>query len=164
MLNIEACKTLIFATRHERKSIFTRFKGPENLPKTKKIRCKIDAQKSRENRRQNGSQNEGKCVQKSIWSRHWAPISGFWRLLELCKNMMNFWCVSGGQKIEKNNPRSAEEAPWRPWPRTGHPIFEDSGPQGGAFSRASTLYQGTKEKSLLEKRKVGYFEKEIRLF
>ena len=41
MLNIEACKTLIFATRHERKSIFTRFKGPENLPKTKKYDAKL---------------------------------------------------------------------------------------------------------------------------
>ena len=40
----------------------------------------------------------------------------------------------------------------------------DLGPRGGAFSRASTLYQGTKDKRLLEKGKVGKFEKETRLF
>ena len=41
MLKIEACKTLIFATRHERKSIFTRFKGPENYRKPSKYDAKL---------------------------------------------------------------------------------------------------------------------------
>ena len=47
MLNIEACKTLIFATRHEGKSIFTRLKGPEYLPKTVKYDAKLMLKKVR---------------------------------------------------------------------------------------------------------------------
>ena len=120
-----------------------------------KIRCKTDAQKSRKNRRQNGSQNEGKCVQKSIWSRHWAPNSRFWRLLELCKNMMNFWCVSGGLQIEESCPEmrpggANSTAARRQW--VGSVC---SGPLGG-HARDQKL--GTRNK------KLGFSEKETRLF
>ena len=70
-----------------------------------KNRCKIDARKMMKNRCQNGSQNPWKWLQKSTWSRHWAPISRFGRLLGRCKNIMIFRCLSRGSQNRKNWPK-----------------------------------------------------------
>ena len=75
VLNIEACKTLIFATRHERKSIFTRFKGPENLPKTKKYDAKLMLKKV-------GKIDAKMTPKMTSKSRLWRSGGSFGRFLE----------------------------------------------------------------------------------
>ena len=121
-------QNLDFCDTSRAKIDFHKIQGSRKSTENQKIRCKTDAQKSRKNRCQNGSQNEGKCVQKSIWSRHWAPNSRFWRLLELCKNMMNFWCVSWASKNRKIGPRSDQGTSSRPRHFVGDTVPGDLGP------------------------------------
>ena len=137
-----------------------------------KNRCKIDARKIMKNRCQNGSQNPWKWLPKSTWSRPWAPISHFGRLLERCKNIAIFWCLSWGPKNRKKLPKDQPKGDLGPTSPHRVSVFLEYGPQGGAFSRArvpctkvqrvqSTRYKGTKGSNTPKGQRPGEFWKSI---